>query len=125
MTWIFLLLVLVVAYLGFRLIRAIEALVKYVIQERSPTTAHRQRSDAIANSEDTRVKTTRITAPELPPDVIAPNIRKPPKSRGGFGSRVRTNDDLQIQPGGRDETRSQSSSGPESENIPDPTKTDK
>jgi hypothetical protein len=96
MTWIFLFLVIVVAYLGFRLIRAIEALVKYVIQERPSISIHHAPHMA-TNSEDVRTKATRVVA-ELPPDIIAPNIRKPPKSRGGVGSDVRTNDNTQIQP---------------------------
>lgn len=121
MTWIFLLLVIIVAYLGFRLIRTIEALVEYVIRER-PSITTRPDEGLVSSPASNRTKTAR-TVVEIPPEVIAPNIRKPPKSRGGFGSAVRTNDDLQIQPDDQD-AKSQCGGGSTSENLPDSTQTD-
>jgi len=111
--------------LGFRTVRAVEALVKHVIRERPQNTTGLPRTDGSVapNSTSSRAKTPKVVA-ELPPDVIAPNIRKPPKSRGGFGSHVRTNDDIQIQSSDRDAAGSQSGGGSTDQDISGPAQAD-
>jgi len=122
MTWVLLFFVVSMAYLGFRLVRAIEALVKYVIRER-PINAKRFDEHMVTTPEEIHARSARTVA-ELPPDLIAPNLRKPPKSRGGFGSRVRTNDDIQTQPRDGIDTGSEGSGGSPCENIPDSPEAD-
>lgn len=122
MTWVLLLFVLSMAYLGFRLVRAIEALVKYVIRER-PINARRLDEHMVTTPEEIHARSARTVA-ELPPDLIAPNLRKPPKSRGGVGSRVRANDDIQTQPRDSIDTGSEGSGGSTCENLPDSPEAD-
>jgi hypothetical protein len=119
MTWVLLFFVVSMAYLGFRLVRAIEALVKYVIRERPTSNARRLDERVVTTPEEVHARSARTVA-ELPPDLIAPNLRKPPKSRGGVGSRVRTNDDIQTQPRDGIDTGSEGSGGSTCENITDP-----
>lgn len=109
MTWVALLFVICMAYLGFRLVRAVEELVKYVIKQR-PTRSWSGEDKSVMEAATTSIrKTTPIPVAELPPESIAPNLRKPPKPRGGIGSRIHSDDNIQIQSSDRDEERSQSS----------------
>lgn len=106
MTWAFVVVaaafVGVLAYLGVRFINVLEAMVNVL--------SKRQNFDN-GTSVSTPTKDQAITprrVEELPPEVVAPNLFKPPRPRGGFGSAVRTDDDLQIQSGDSGETGSES-----------------
>jgi len=91
----------VLAYLGVRLIHVLEALVN-VLSKRQKI------GDGVAVSSPTEDSTITVRRVEpLPPEVVAPNLFKPPRPRGGFGSAVRTDDDLQIQQGNSGETGSE------------------
>jgi len=119
MTWVFLLFTLVVAYLGFRFIRVLEA--GFHIVEAVVNAKHGRKPFNLGQlSEDTGLASFRVVA-EVPPEVIAPNIKRPPKSRGGFGTTVRSDDNTPLQQTDQSETGSEGGSRPPHKTTTDPS----
>lgn len=112
MIWVALLFVVVVAVLGLRFVRTIEALVEHVKRQGTIQPAYRpsqpsQSSQPAGEDQPSAGTKKTTTVGQLSPELIAPGLRKPPKSRGGVGSRVRKNDDIQVQSGDRSQEGSE------------------
>ena len=119
MTWVFLLFTLVVAYLGFRFICVLEA--GFHIVEAVVNAKFRGKSFNLGvPPEDVGFTPLRVVA-EIPPEIIAPNLKRPPKSRGGFGTTVRSDDNTPLQQTDQSETGSEGGSRPPHKTTTDPS----
>ncbi len=85
MTWAFVVVaaafVGVLAYLGVRFINVLEAMVN-VLSKRQIS------SDYQVSSPTKDTAFTARAVEQLSPEIIAPNLFKPPRPRGGFGSKI-------------------------------------
>jgi len=70
-----------------KIIEILEKMVKDDERRKGTTTRQARYSEPIdTSSEKPTSKFNKVA--ELPPEIIAPNLKKPPRPAGGFGSRV-------------------------------------
>lgn len=124
MIWILIIIIVVsvgsTVYLGVKSLQAQQQLIR-ALEALANALQKRQSFDGNTVAYPAESHTTAVRkVVELAPEIIAPNLKTPPRARGGFGTAVRTDDDIQIRQTSGSETRSegcQIGSGQSDQNI--------
>ena len=111
MIWILIIIIVVsvgsTVYLGVKSLQAQQQLIR-ALEALANALQKRQSFDGNTVTHPTESHTAAVRkVVELAPEIIAPNLKTPPRARGGFGTAVRTDDDIQIRQTSGSETRSE------------------